>query len=265
MRWFAGSREQRRPSDHLHSNPTRSISSQISIGVGALLVCLPALATGQRLAGTVRDPAGQPVASAVVSLIAPGGASVSRTVTGRDGTFILPVDAAARTITVIRIGFLPAALPLPDSAHTTRAAIAVTLQTIPHVLEPIVVVDASCPRNSSTGDARALWEQARAGFLASVVAREAAPPDADLLHYFRLFGTNSQVLRTTVDAIHSTSTRPILAARSPAMFATAGYVADSSTGRQYFGPDADVLVVAGFSHTHCFSLEKRDRGLDGMV
>jgi hypothetical protein len=63
------------------------------------------------------------------------------------------------------------------------------------------------------------------------------------------------------------SNRPFIAARPVNEFAQAGYIADDSRGRTYYGPDADGLLDPAFASTHCFSLvndTKRHRDQLGL-
>ncbi len=223
-----------------------------------LLVGCAAAARAQRLTGTVDNATTPlPLTSAVVSLLDASGQTVSRTVTDRQGKFILPVSASVRRIRVIHIGFLPQDIALPDSAHTGQASIAVALQPLPQQLEPVRVLEDRCPSDPTMADALALWEQAQSGFLATVVARESERADA-LILTFAHSTTRKRLTNLTVSARHSVSTRLIAAARSPESFAADGYVDLVPQGWYFNGPDADVLLDPSFRSTHCFALARPD-------
>ncbi|HEY3055291.1 MAG TPA: TonB-dependent receptor, partial [Thermoanaerobaculia bacterium] len=79
------------------------------------------------IAGTVRDPAGQPISGASVSI-----ANVKATESASDGSFALDVPAGTYTLTISRAGF-----KTEERSAATGSTIAVTLA--PRVAETIVV------------------------------------------------------------------------------------------------------------------------------
>ena len=68
-----------------------------------------------------------------------------------------------------------------------------------------------------------------------------------------------------VDAASAVAARPFVAARSAAEFAEGGYVRDSTDGRTYFGPDADVFLDPVFRATHCFTVAPPEAGRPGQI
>ncbi|MEM7417668.1 MAG: carboxypeptidase regulatory-like domain-containing protein [Gemmatimonadota bacterium] len=63
----------------------------------------------------------------------------------------------------------------------------------------------------------------------------------------------------------STSTRPFVSAPAEELM-TGGFVTGRfGMNREYFGPDADVLLSTTFLNAHCFSLEDDDRNRPGQV
>jgi hypothetical protein len=73
-----------------------------------------ASAAGVSVAGHIRDPQGQPVPNAVVSLLNQGGVSVADATTSDDGLFKLILDnPGPYTIRVKAIGFQISANQLP--------------------------------------------------------------------------------------------------------------------------------------------------------
>ncbi len=194
------------------------------------------------------------------------GQPLTRTVTSTVGQFTLVVAPTARMIQVRRIGFLPQDLPLPDSARAGSASVDVTLQHIPTQLEPMKVADNStCPRAASAPAALALWEQARDGLLAAVVARAARGLTVRLLRYDRIGSARSGIL-TSLAVFEQDSMRLFASPRSADALATDGYQSTNASGITFFmGPDADVLMASSFLATHCFSLARADAAHPGQV
>ncbi len=149
--------------------------------------------------------------------------------------------------------------PLPESARTETATINVTLEPIPATLDPVISRAAlDCPRTPASGQALALWEQARLGFLATVVARDAMPAQTRALSFRRyLHGTD--VLDQFVEPRGRRHVR-LWPVSSPEEFVTKGYVTTNAAGvRTYHEPDADVLLHDSFVANHCFALAPDDR------
>jgi hypothetical protein len=242
---------------------SRSIAWSV---VGAVAAGAPS-ASAQRLTGVVHDStAFGPLASTVVSLLDAGGRSLRRTVTDRQGRYALPVSDSARTVQFRHIGFRPIDLPLPESARTGTAVMNTSMQRVPAVLDPVRVTATGCPAAATSPEAMALWEQAQSGFLASVVAREAAPANAVVYLYERNLRVVGQAPTSqTVTLRRVVSTSPISAGRTPEEFVTHGYTNRASLTREYFGPDADVLLDESFRATHCFSMARADPARPGEI
>jgi hypothetical protein len=235
---------------------------------GAYLVaCFPGLALAQRLSGTVRvAQTGSVLSGVVVSVVDAGGQPLSRIVTNSVGQFSLTVAPTAQTIQVRRIGFQPQDLPVPPAARTGTATLDLTLQPIPQELEPVQVADNStCPRVASAPTALALWDQARSGFLAAVVAQATRGLTVRLLRYDRA-GSGKTAELMALDVFDQDSVRLFSAPRSADELAADGYQLTSSGGSSMFmGPDVDVLMSSSFLATHCFSVAPRDAGHSGQI
>jgi hypothetical protein len=226
------------------------------VGIGLA----PSRAMAQRVTGTVSDTrAGAPLAGAVVSAIAAGGSAVGQALTDRQGRFTIVVADSVRSLLVRKIGFQPRTVALGDAQRAGTAAVEVGLAPVPQVLDA-VVSNGSCPASPTARQAAALWEQARTGFLATVVARDAAPAQLRVMRVEREYedGIRGSAVRavTVKDAI---SVRTFTSARRPQDFAATGYVTITADHRVIDAPDADVLLDQSFSDTHCFSLAAPDR------
>ena len=209
----------------------------------------------QELRGTVRDSAsGLPISGAVIVLFDSAGAMLGRNISNERGQYRLAAPASVRRVRVLRIGFRLRELTLPPAvASVTQLDVVMT--PIPALLEPLMVqADASCPRRSDRAAALALLEQARAGLLATVVAREANPARLVRLDFDRTMAGNTDQIERQIVRIDSTrrSTGSYQAARSAAAFVQDGFVQQSGDGQTFFGPDAEVLLDDRFTAGYCF-------------
>jgi len=246
---------------------------QLPMGVpraclAALLLSAWALsaAGAQRVRGTVRDSvSGAGVPGAVVSVLDSAGTSRARTIANENGGFSIVRPAGAERLRVIRIGFVPREVPLPpDAADSVR----VTMVHLPALLARVRVSDQSaCDGRDDRTDALALWEQARAGLLATVVARETRPGRMRIVSFVTDRDPDSgvvtsQTLRTDSDR----TSRPFVATAPASAFALHGYMQrDADDGLTFFAPDADVLLDPGFAATHCFGVTSDESGHPGQI
>jgi hypothetical protein len=124
-----------------------------------------------------------------------------------------------------------------------------------------------CPGDDANSQALQLWEQARSGFLAAVVARDARPPNLRL-RYFRV--ERDPMLRRVVDDTVWVKTivgdQPFIAARSATAFASEGYMRERAGGdRDYYAPDEAVLLDEAFAASHCLRVIAADPAHAGEV
>lgn len=238
---------------------------RLALAAAFVAVSLARVTVGgaQELRGTVRDSAsGQPISGAVVVLLDSAGAMLGRNISNERGQYRLAAPASVRRVRVLRIGFRLRELTLPPAvASVTQLDVVMT--PIPALLEPIQVqAGASCPRRSDRAAALALLEQARAGLLTTIVAREANPARLVRLHFDRtMAGNTDRVERQTV-RIDSTrrSTGSYQAVRTAAAFVQNGFVQEGADGQTFFGPDAEVLLDDGFTAGYCFHIHDAELG-----
>lgn len=221
---------------------------------------LAALSTAgaQQMRGVVRDATtSAPLAGAVVTVVDSAGATASRTIADGEGRFGLVLGPRAARLHVIRIGYRPRDVELPARRD---AVLQLAMVRLPPVLAAVQVTDRElCPGSPDRGPAFQLWEEARDGLLAAVVAREAKPADATTLVFERDLGpVDDRVRRQRVTTQSGQTRRPFLAAFSARTFAERGYMQEDSAGRIYSAPDADVLLDESFAVTHCFHRQPAD-------
>ncbi len=224
---------------------------------GTVALALESAALGaQTLRGTVRDStSGLPIAGAVVSFLDGSRAVAGRTITDERGRYRATLlDTCARSVRVIRLGFRPVDLSIP-SMRLHGITLDVVMTRIPFHLQPVQVVAArGCPRRVGRATALALLEQARAGLLATVVARSEKPAMMKRLAIERrLDPERDSVLQHVVriDSVGS-AIAAYRAAYGGPDFVKHGFATDVGDQRMYFAPDADVLLDDGFAAGYCF-------------
>ncbi|MDE3152424.1 MAG: carboxypeptidase regulatory-like domain-containing protein [Gemmatimonadota bacterium] len=217
----------------------------------------PTLLAAQQLRGTVRDSmSGLGVPGAVVSTLDAAGQPTLRTISDQAGEFVLDAPAGTRRLRVIRIGFSPHTVSVPAAG----APLDVRMLALPALLTRVHVSDrAICPGSDDRSGALALWDQARAGLLATVVARQTHPGQMRILGYATDRDPRSGVVVKQITQLTTgTSARPFVAVNKAAEFARSGYMERIPDGLNFFAPDADVLLDPTFAATHCFHIARDD-------
>ncbi len=228
-----------------------------TVSVLALTAALGRSLSAQTLRGAVSDSVGHlPISGAVVMVLDSSGVVVGRNITDERGQYQIALTSAARSARVVRIGFLPTTVHLPPMSER-RTPFDISMLPVRTMLAAVRIWDKSnCPRRSDGPAALGLWEQARAGLLATIVAREANPASIQRFEFERSMEYNSnRIARFSVaaDSAHGaeTSFNAMHAARD---FAKAGFASDSAGVQILFGPDADVLLDTAFADAYCFRL-----------
>jgi carboxypeptidase family protein len=212
----------------------------------------------QTLRGTVRDSSsGIPIAGAVVTLLDATASIAARTMTDEGGRFraVLTADGV-RSVRVVRLGFRPRTVSLPG-AKDGVIQVDVAMTSIPMSMQSInVSAGTACPRRTDRDSALAVLEQARAGLLASIVARSDKPAQMTRLRATRFVDLVSNEVvhqRVRIDS-SGLPYGPFGAARSAPDFVRLGFRADSAGMERYYGPDAEVLLDDRFSSMYCFHI-----------
>ena len=222
-------------------------------GTIAVIGLLARGAQAQELRGVVRDSAtSQPIPAAVLMLLDASGTTLGRNITNERGEFRIVLSPAIARLRVVRIGFRPRELPVP-----TTASIDILMRSLPTMLEPVrVSAGATCPRRSDDARTYALLEQARAGLLSVVVARDANPGALVLLSFERTIEDNGDRIASQRVRIDSTvrAKTSFSAAHAATDFVQRGFTGDSANQIIFFAPDADVLLDDGFAAGYCFRI-----------
>ncbi len=230
-----------------------------------LCLTLVRIASAQDVRGTVRDSAsGQVIAGVVIEVFDSAGTSIARALSSDRGQFHIRVRANAVRVDFLRLGFHPHSLTPPLAGARGNDSVT-TLDVTMSVLASLVTgvrvdVNPRCPVRSDEVGARALWEQARAGLLAMVVARDQNPAAVMRVAYERnLDVIGMRTLHQTVRVESANSTTPsYFAVRSATDFLHRGFRAESNGRHTYFSPDADILLDQNFARGYCFQLVTGD-------
>ncbi|HEY7236014.1 MAG TPA: carboxypeptidase regulatory-like domain-containing protein [Gemmatimonadaceae bacterium] len=235
----------------------------------ALLVLTlgPATAWAQQLRGVVRDSAGRtPIPGVVLLLSDTSGRVIARTITSEDGGYAIGLTPSIQRIRVLRIGFRPRELAIPEMVDGI-ARLDVSMAAIPTLLAGVNVIDQpNCPRRTDRPAAFALWEQTKAALLATVVAREAAPATVLRLEYDRRMDPEADTAAQIEVSIDSASaTNPFVASRPAAEFVALGFVDQKQDVNSYHAPDADVMLDDAFPQGYCFEIASVDPTRPGQI
>src|SRR5262245_14395381 len=238
-----------------------------AFAAAALLLLATQAAAAQLLRGSVRDSASRAtIAGAVLVLLDSSGRTLGRNITNEQGQFTIALNASMRRLQVLRIGFRPRVVLIPAPVNG-EARLDVLMSSIPTLLNAVNVIDQpKCPRRADRQAALALWDQAKAALLATVVARQVNPADMLRLHFDRRVDRRTDSTDRLEVRFDSTSTsRSFIAARDASVFLQRGFVDDTAGFRLFHSPDADVLLDDAFPLGYCFEPAAADRARPNQV
>jgi hypothetical protein len=234
--------------------------------VAVALTGRPAFA--QAFHGTVRDSTShQPIAGAVFMLLDSSGVVLGRRITDEQGRYGITVTGRPRWARVVRIGFQPREVRLAGAVDS-GTPYDLAMIPVPTMLAAVSVRDQShCAKRRDRAAALGLWEQARAGLLATVVARETNTADVHRLVFERNFdGASDKITRFLVHADSATGAgKSFNASHSADDFIATGFASDSAGEQSLYGPDADVLLDDAFAAGYCFRLAGRVKTRQNQV
>ena len=229
-----------------------SLPSVLSV---ALVTLAAGTARAQTIHGTVSDSSsGAAVAGAFVVLLDDEGAAVARGLTGEAGRYRMTAPGIGRyRIRVDRIGYRsvttePMAIPEDGAGIDVRVAgQAVDLGGIR------VRGEGRCALRPEEGEPTwRLWDEARKALEATRWTEARRELGFEVVRYDRRLDPETLVvLRETGEIVRVVSHRAFFA-DSPESLARDGYIRETGSRRQYYGPDAAVLLSDSFLDTHCF-------------
>jgi hypothetical protein len=244
--------------------------ARLHVAVAGALIVLSAFArsaSAQSIAGVVRDSLSHlPISGAVISLFDSAGVASAHTLTNERGEYRVALTAAGRRMRAVRIGFEPRDLPLPNST-VDGAVVEFSMLALPTMLKAThIIANARCPVRKDREAALGLWEQARAGLLATVVTREENPALLHRLLFDRIMDGNGERIESMrVQADSQSASTSFMAAHSAQDLVRFGFATDSTNTATYFGPDADVLLSEYFADAYCFQLADGSRARPSQV
>lgn len=233
----------------------------------ALLLSLAARsAAAQAIRGVVLDSASRaPVPGVVVTLLDSSAGVLGRIITNGRGQFNVPSAASIQRLRLQRIGFRKIERPIQVAA-SGFTDVEIRMASLPTMLEPVLVSSNSrCPRRDDYTATYALLEQARAGLLATIVARKEKPAAMRVLVFDRTLDKDDRIASQTVRIDSGLAFLPFAAARPPANLVTVGFARLSDGDNEFFAPDADVLLSDAFAAAYCFRMVSGGRGRAGQV
>ena len=245
----------------------RATVAGLALLIGALVY--PRGAGAQDLRGVVRDSVSRrAIPGAVVTFLDSAAALAARTITNERGEFRVTLLAdGVRHVRVVRLGFRPAEVAVPRGRDGT-IQLDIGLVAIPMLLQPVhVTASPRCGRRPDQTPALSLLEQARAGLLATVVARSENPARMTRLRATRTMAGNSDRIvhqHVRIDSAGRTF-GSFGAARSAVDLVALGFTADTAGGSMYFGPDAEVLLDDAFANGYCFHVLDPERARPNQV
>jgi hypothetical protein len=218
---------------------------------GLALVALAAAshAEAQRIRGVLTDSATRErVPGGVVILYDSAGHGLARTISAADGQYSIGTGPTTRKLRVMRIGFHPRDVAL----SANDSVVDVALQPIPPLMRAVQSTDSRVCAADPGNSAMDLWEQARAGLLASLVSREVSTPRMRVRTYRRVLDpVLKRRVADTLEFHDVVEARSFVAARPPWVFAEYGYMRETHAGREFYAPDEAVLLDPTFAETHC--------------
>jgi hypothetical protein len=229
-------------------------------------------ASAQRIQGTVRDGTGAPVAGALVELLR-GDVHVSRALADEAGRYRLVVPQPGRYgVRVLRIGFRTTqATEIEIPARGTLAHDVLAPMIPVHLDDVQIRADKQCVVRPEDGlQAAALWEEARKALYATELVQQTEGYRARMQHYERGYDRRGQrVSFENVWEEEATIRQNPFTAIDADELSAEGYIRVDSSGVNsstiYYAPDAHVLVGEPFIETHCFRVDERERGDEGLI
>ncbi len=220
------------------------------------LLCFARGASAQRVSGTIID--GQSrlgLPGVVLSQLDADGRTLARTLSGAGGRYSLAMDANARTVRVVRLGYVARDLTLGELASGE-----IVMQRIPQSMLPLRVEAKECSALSGNSAAVALLDQARAGLLSAVVSRTGDPVSAVRLRYERRLNDDGDHdgQKVRIDSAANTH-RTFVTAPTGSELAERGFLEEKEVGLVLHGPDADVFLDDGFVNAYCFRVARANR------
>jgi hypothetical protein len=233
------------------------IAAAIAVPTALLIAASAAPLVAQSILVRVRaEPAGQPIAGALVSLRDAKRQLVARVLAGERGEVRLAAPPGRYALRIDAIGFEgrdTVTAPLGDGAVVV---LDVRLTPRPLDLGELVVHStrpAVCRMSEERGTSVAhLWDEARKALESTELTRNEGPL-LDIRTFRRDLDIHGRIRDERSDTRRANSTRPFQAV-DPTLLDREGYVRHVGGDTWYHGPDAELLLSEPFLASHCFSV-----------
>lgn len=231
------------------------------------LIAAPASAQGVDGVVTFASNA-QPVPGVLVAAFDADGARVRAALTDSDGRFALELPAGEYRLVAERIGLSQTTIDGLVVRVGERTSRDIEMIDRPIELEGLVVDSRvrSCRTDARDADrVQRWWSEVRTALGVSSALQEEEFGHFIVERFERVWDEDAEHLvgigrRWTV----SQSTRPFVSAPAEELMSRGFVTGRFGVDREYFGPDADVLLSTVFLNAHCFSLDD-DRERDGQI
>lgn len=245
----------------------------------AVLLLTPHIAWAQVVRGTITERnTGAPVPGVLVSLTAfpdpptpPQAESVTtlNALTNDQGEYAIRAPEPGQyRVSAKRIGVQRQESEVFTLAagETRRVdlALATVLYTLPEVR---VAAGTMCvPRPDQASRIASLWDEARTALTATQVSLRDRLFRAHLSRYVReLDPRNLRVMTESRSEMRGVMDRPFYSLSGDSLSKVGYWFTDRQGVRNYFAPDAAVLISKAFERDHCFSLAPTSRDRRGLV
>ena len=229
-------------------------------------------AQAQFVAGIVRDGTGAPVAGALIELVSDAD-DVMRVLSREGGRYRLTVPKpGSYGIRVLRVGYRTSQahqIVVPANGTLVHDLLA---PMIPVRLDDVQIkAEKRCVVRPEEGvQAAALWEEARKALYATDLVQQTDGYRARIRYHERGYDRRGQ--RVSFEnkwELEAMIRQNPFSAIDPLELMEHGYITIDSSGVNtetiYYAPDAHVLVGDAFTGTHCFKVDDRERGDEGLI
>ena len=226
----------------------------------ALFLAGPASTGAQTVRGVLRDGStGEAISAALVHLEYPDGERVGSVLTDPGGRFTFRPGVPGRFKLVAQhIGHATVTTDPFDLGIGATRSLELTAGPSPIRIRGVTANPDRLCRTLDEDDAEIVggfWEEASKALEAARWTAEEAGLSYEVTHFTRTRDPDSFEIRDEASQTRTgTGANPFHSLRAEVL-AEEGYVqGDDASGRDYFAPDADVLLSPTFVNTHCFRL-----------
>ncbi len=231
----------------------------IALAAASLIAATASLARAQDIRVRLLDAeTRQPLAGVLVSALDAGGAIGPAVLASADGIATVRVTSpGAHRLLIRRIGFAPVTTdPVTAPAESGRlleimvSVHRITLSTV-HVLGSQACTEQT---ESPSVGAQAAWTEVRTALEASTLTRDQRMVTTSGLRFQRELHADGTVAFVDTTLRGRSGERPFFA-HAPGVLEQDGYFKRHDDGTEdFYGPDEEVLLSAGFTRRHCVSV-----------